>query len=570
MILKKVTIHDILSVKEAEVEFSDSGLVLVEGFDYDTNRANGAGKSAVFNAISFGLYDKLPRKITKSEITRKGAKKAKVEVLLESDTHEYKVVRHRPSAVEFYKDGNKLDITQEEFESIIGLNYNQFLTTVYNAQDSDDRFINLNDTGKKDFLLRVMNLGNFKDYKDHISSEVSKIENQLEILNTKLQGFKNSIDIYKQQSVSSDEIQSKIDQLDKDIEFYKSKIITLQQVQQPDMSKFKQLEDSLENKLRELHTVKLSIAQKRNEHDNLKHLKPDDNCPECNTELIVSSNKVFKLDKETTEQKMQELSKEINELEAKTLKEQEFLKLRDQINTKKQEALSEYNSAQSTISEYKNYIQFKNTEKESLSMQLQRSQDNSSRVANIISDAKDTQGKITSLEQEQDVLKTVLNIFEPTGAPAYIMDSIVDSFNDYVSDYISEIWPNASYSLQTYKQNKDKTVTSKFSESLVINGKEASIGSLSGGELRALSLATDFAIIDVLSSKFSININPILLDEPMNGLDAAGKEIVIDMLSNMSRDRQICMIDHSSEAKAMFDRVIRVEKRNGISVLHDL
>lgn len=98
-----------------------------------------------------------------------------------------------------------------------------------------------------------------------------------------------------------------------------------------------------------------------------------------------------------------------------------------------------------------------------------------------------------------------------------------------------------------------------------MNGKEVSIGSLSGGENKAFSLALDFAIIDVIGSQYGLNLNPIVLDEPFDGLDAIGREIVIDLLSKLSEKRQILVIDHASEAKSMFSNVVRVEKHNGIS-----
>ena len=183
----------------------------------------------------------------------------------------------------------------------------------------------------------------------------------------------------------------------------------------------------------------------------------------------------------------------------------------------------------------------------------------------IIKQATEANNRINDIIKEKEILNTVAVFFEPTGAPAYIMDSVVDSFNDSVTDYINHIWPNASYSLQTYKQNKDKSISSKFSESLMINGKSTSIGSLSGGELRALSLAVDFSIIDILNNKFSINLNPIILDEPFNGLDMEGKEMVIELLEKLAVDREIWVVDHASEAKSLFSRTVRVEKRNGTS-----
>ena len=95
MKIKSLKINNILSIEDAYVEFGDNGLVLVEGFDYDTGRANGAGKSAIFNAISFALFDKVPRKITKSEILRKGAKSGFAQVSVLTASGEYTIKRSR-------------------------------------------------------------------------------------------------------------------------------------------------------------------------------------------------------------------------------------------------------------------------------------------------------------------------------------------------------------------------------------------------------------------------------------------------------------------------------------------
>ena len=63
MQIVSLDIENILSIEKASVSFEETGLVLVEGWNYDAERANGAGKSAIFNCISFALFDKLPRKM---------------------------------------------------------------------------------------------------------------------------------------------------------------------------------------------------------------------------------------------------------------------------------------------------------------------------------------------------------------------------------------------------------------------------------------------------------------------------------------------------------------------------
>jgi DNA repair exonuclease SbcCD ATPase subunit len=172
---------------------------------------------------------------------------------------------------------------------------------------------------------------------------------------------------------------------------------------------------------------------------------------------------------------------------------------------------------------------------------------------------------LTVYNENIEVYTTIASMYSPTGAPAYIMDSMVNTFNECIQKYIDMIWPNASYTLNTFKENKSGDITTKFSETLIKDGKSVSVGSLSGGERRAISFAVDFAILDVLSNQFSIDINPIIKDEPFEALDAVGREIAVEMLGKISQEKQIFIVDHTSEAKAMFTKTIRIEKRDGIS-----
>ena len=566
MKIKNLKIHNILSIEDAEIEFGNSGLVLIEGFDYDTNRANGAGKSAIFNALSFALYDEVPKRITKSEILRRGTSSGYSEVTLDVVGREIKIKRERPVACTYYIDGNQVDMTQEAFVKMIGLNYDQFLTTMYNSQDSGNRFVFLNDRGKKEFLLNIMNLGDFNNLKKNVVDNISKLNIEEGINKTKVEGFKNSINIYKQQLVDPKIIQTTVDQLMFDVSSYLVEIKRLEQITEPDISKYSDLEKNIQSKLFNIQLLRQQCQVKRSELKHLQNLTHDTECPDCEIHLNIINGKVVKAgDQRAIDNQILVVSTSINELETGILKENEIKQLSDRVKLKKTEDYKEYNTAQNAISEYKNSISYKQREIKTLSIQVEQQNTIKNNMREVIVKTTLLNDRLKEILNDKEMLETIGLFFDPTGAPAYIMDGIVDSFNDSVTDYINYIWPNASYSLQTFKENKDKTISTKFSESLMINGKDTSIGSLSGGELRALSLAIDFAVIDILKNKFSTDLNPIILDEPFNGLDTAGKEMVIELLEKLAIDKEIWIVDHSSESKSMFDRTVRVEKRNSIS-----
>jgi DNA repair exonuclease SbcCD ATPase subunit len=182
------------------------------------------------------------------------------------------------------------------------------------------------------------------------------------------------------------------------------------------------------------------------------------------------------------------------------------------------------------------------------------------------------QQEVTSLlggkekaENSLTMLRSTQSLFSPTGIPAYILDSIISMFNDKIQNYISNIWPQSSFELQSFRENKAGQVSAKMSDNLTIDGVKVPVHSLSGGEIRCLSIAIDMALLDVVMNYTGVDISPIILDEPFENLDVNTREIVIDMLRQVASDRLVIVIDHATETQAMFDTIINIEKRDSIS-----
>jgi DNA repair exonuclease SbcCD ATPase subunit len=593
MEIVKANIENILSIENLEIQFESTGLVLVDGWNADDNRANGAGKSAIFNAISFAIFEKIPRKITKTEILRKGSKKGSAYVEIKVGANTYGIKRCRPTGVEYFVNGVSADITQTEFESNIGLTYEQFLITMYTAQNTDKKFIFLNDRGKKDFILELMRLAAFGDFHGAAKKMATKLENDILTLEQELKSFQSQINIYKESMVDDSEISSEIGSHQVEISKFKEQIQQLQIVPKPDLSKYTKLEQKLNDQLTILRQVEvmrndcLEEYQKeksKSERPFIFHRpKADTECPECKTPLVVQGKMVTHVEDtaaqeeaarqdhnkmvEEAKERMLVVLKQIEDFNTQLNTRSSLNKLEQQLDEQKRNDFKDYDVAQNQISEYRRCT---SSREQAVAYLLEKKQNNTTilgKMKTILTEAKQVKEQKNKLQEELDTVKFCSQIFAPTGAPAYIMDGVVDLFNEAVSEYVQMIWPSASYALQTHKVNKDKTVVAKFSEELMIGGKARSIGSLSGGELRSLSLALDFAILDVLTSQYGTTINPIILDEPFDGLDAVGREIVIDLLIRIAQRRQIIVIDHMSESKTLFSKIIRVEKKNGISTI---
>jgi DNA repair exonuclease SbcCD ATPase subunit len=552
MRLLSVDIENILSIEKATIKFEESGLVLIEGWNYDAQRANGAGKSAILNAIAFALYDKVPRKITATEILRRGSKTGSVCIRVAAGNGEYSVCRSRPKGVSFLRDGSPIDITQQEWEGIIKLSYEQFLVSMYSAQGTESKFLSLNDSSKKDFLLKLLNLEDFHACKKLSDIKINGVELDIVALKNTLSGVTSKLEAYSE--TTSDGYGGNIEELQESIH-------ALHNIKEPDLSKFKKVENDIEAKKRTFMKARTERSfyhtQYRNISSKVKPFDGSDICDSCGSKIDISQAQVHhELETDNIKIQMQDMKLLIDECDIVLQGE----KAVEDLHTKLKEKLSleskEYNAATKRITELKSLIREREAKKEIFAkievLKLQEA-----KLSSII----------VSKNHIIEFYSTVASMCSPTGAQAYILDSIIDSFNEHVSEYVSLVWPNASYKLIAYRENKQGDITARFSDQLSMDGIDVSIGSLSGGECKALSLCADFAILDIMKSQFGLDLNPIILDEPFDGLDAVGKEIVIDLLDKLSHDRQIVIIDHSSEVATRFNSVIRVEKRNGVSTV---
>jgi len=223
MNIERLEIDNLFSIEKADISFGSSGLVLVTGFDHDTGKSNGAGKSSIFNSLVYTMFDKVPKKIAKSEILRVGATGGSGTVTLTHNGSSYVVKRSRPNGLEFYKDGSKIEISQEEFEKNIGMSYDKFMIVAYNTQNTSERFIYLNDRAKKDFILGLMEL-NFNKYDKYTSSMIKQNEMEIAISKTEMNGILSNINIYQSSKIDVDACKEKIEMNNKDIVFYTNKI----------------------------------------------------------------------------------------------------------------------------------------------------------------------------------------------------------------------------------------------------------------------------------------------------------------------------------------------------------
>jgi DNA repair exonuclease SbcCD ATPase subunit len=566
-------IENILSIEKASLSFKDNGLVLVEGWNHDTGRANGAGKTAIFNALSFALYDKIPRKVTASEILRRGSKSGRVTCVVDIGGEIWTICRSRPKGVTYSSNNELKTITQEEWEAKIRLTYDQFLMSMYTAQRSDTispRFLLTTDSDKKGFLLQLLNLNVFDDCKKVVNKKISESESSILRIQSAINNDTSKVQAYSESLVDETTINGKIKQLLDNCGKVKAEIRELSSVPKPDLSKYSSLEENIRSKSATFASTRArrsSLSDSYRELSSLiKEYDSDIKCGECGASLDTKEAKIKHQEHQNKIlERLQQTKIQIDECDQVLSGESNIKDLIKKLNQKKLTESQAYDEAVSRMMELKSFIKISESKVKELQEKLTSNLELTDKIKALTESISKNTNLLSKENNNLEILKIVASLYSPTGAQAYILDSVIDFFNSSVSKYIELMWPTATYSLNSYKETSKGDVSAKFSESLTMDGSEVSVGSLSGGELKALSLCVDFAILDILESQFSISLNPIILDEPFEGLDSIGRELVIELLDKLSKDRLIMVVDHASEAKAMFSEVIKIEKKNGIS-----
>lgn len=582
MIINSLHISNILSIKDATINFDTSGLVLLDGWNHDDNTANAAGKSSVFNALCYALYGKMPRKISNSEITRKGCKKGHATVTLQINNDIVAITRGRPKFLSITVNGAVDDsISQEEIEEKIGLSYDQFLLTIYSSQMQGLNFISLNDSAKKDIILQMMNLESLFLKKKKSDSVTKELLNNLDSVERKILTLEAQIAVYIDSKRDVEDLTTQLKKID--TTSLEHRLASYQEIEKPDDTQFILLDDNLNRKLTNLRNQEVEnklihgrIKQFESQVFELQIQPSTISCPSCSEELTWSAGSAISYDQyqDQIEQKIAYL-KEQQALLLETSMDPVDLSTQitsiktmlTKITTQHRRIYEAYNEAQSSIFETKNQISKLKQQSEQLYEQIQRQEFLAEKLHNLREQVVQLKRNKNNLLTDIQLYRSISECLAPTGAPAYLMDTVIELFNSFISEYICHIWPNASYELTTYKENNAGEIKAKFSEKLTISGHACSIGSLSGGEYKSLSIAVDLALIAVVEHMFGKKINPLIFDEPFEWLDATNREKVINLMAKLSQNKQIWIIDHMSESKALFSQVLHMEKRSGISTL---
>ena len=262
------------SHSESEVDFTKFNSCLILGvIDNDPDISNGAGKSSIFDAIRYALFNAVDCK-SKNGIVRRGTEQCFVSFIFEIEHEQYKVERRlslkKGSSVNFYKkindewvwEGYTADtatVTNKNILNVLKINDSTFINSVYFTQEDLFGFASAKITERKEILREILDIGVWDKFQDKAKTVVKSLKEEII-------GYKNRIkglgEVEKEKlslQTSIKELEAFISQEEKNHFHFKNLILELEAELDPN----KELElNLLTSKLKEVEEKVIALKSK--------------------------------------------------------------------------------------------------------------------------------------------------------------------------------------------------------------------------------------------------------------------------------------------------------------------
>jgi len=205
-----VSIHDFISIKDINFKISN-GFTLITGKN-ELGGSNGSGKSSIFDAILWALFNRTTKGLTGNDVIRRGQKDCSVRVYLEDEhRNTYVIERSRKEGLsicipsqddgEVITDGLKQDRRQEILQNeILGFDMLTFMTACYFSQESLMLFTELSDSDRTGIISHLLGFEMYDDLHDKVKicadeksesvtdtdDKINKIEQELKLNSVKI------------------------------------------------------------------------------------------------------------------------------------------------------------------------------------------------------------------------------------------------------------------------------------------------------------------------------------------------------------------------------------------------
>ena len=562
---KKIKWKNFLSTGNqwTEIDFEKSSTTLIIG-------SNGAGKSTVLDALTFVLFNKPFRKITKSQLVNTvNEKDCSVEIDFTVGTRDYRVVRGiKPSVFEIWVGDNMLNQTaaandQQKYleTNILKLNYKSFTQIVVLGSSSFIPFMQLSTPNRREVIEDLLDIRIFSAMNGVVKDKLRHLRDNIKILELRKESLTDKVSMQKKfieeiESRGKQDIKEKKEKKDgfgdevciltMKNEDLNDKVYGLNQEQEKVTGATKTL--LKHNNLKGKMSNKVSTLTK--EH---KFFTDNVTCPTC-TQNIEESFRLNRIAE--VETKAKELQDGYKELQFKIKSEQErelsFNTLSKEI-TKLNNDISQNNTK---ISGFQQQITDLESEIQTLTDQLANRNTEHEKLTELRENLNTSFDELVEKKEELSYKDYVYNLLKDGGVKTKIIKKYLPLINKQVNRYLQMMDFYINFKLN---EEFSETIESPIHEDFCY-------ASFSEGEKMRIDLALLFTWREVAAYKNSTNTNLLIMDEVFDSsLDGTGTDEFLKIIRFVIKDANIFVISHKESLLEKFESVIQFEKLKGFS-----
>ena len=550
-----------------EIAFNKSSTTLIVG-------TNGAGKSTVLDALTFSLFNKPFRRISKGQLTNStNEKDCRVEVEFSLGGIKWKVVRGiKPNKFEIYRDGTLLDQSssandQQKWleQNVIKMNYKSFTQIVILGSSTFVPFMQLTAPNRREVIEDLLDIKIFSSMNNLIKDKIRQIKEETRTFELKKESLNDKVEM-QERFIEEVETRGK-----ENIKNKEGKIKTLgveidthiehNQIIQSNIDDLTKEQEGLigsGDKLVKLNNLKGKISQKvasvTKEH---KFFTQNTVCPTC-TQSIQEEFRINKI--EDSQNKAKELQSGYKELEEAIKNEQEresqFTVLSKEI-TKLTHGISKNNTS---VSGCQRQVRELESEIQTLTSQLENRNTEHDKLETFKSNLQDTYEELVSRKDKIKYFNFTYGLLKDGGVKSKIITKYLPLINQQVNKYLQMMDFYINFKLD---EEFNESIESPIHE-------DFSYASFSEGEKMRIDLALLFTWREVARFKNSVNTNLLIMDEVFDSsLDGFGTEEFLKIIRYVIKDANIFVISHKTGLEDKFESVARFEKVKGFSRMVD-
>jgi DNA repair exonuclease SbcCD ATPase subunit len=508
---------------------------------------NGAGKSTMLDAISFALFGKPHRRISKSQLVNSiNQKQAMVEIEFTVGKAQFKIVRGiKPNTFEIWKDGNMINQSSHSLEyqkileqNILKLNHKSFHQVVVLGSSSFIPFMQLNAGNRRNVIEDLLDINIFSKMNIILRERNSVLKENINQINNDTNIIKSKIE---QQSKYIRDIaaltQENKNKYEKQIKISRAKINKLQN-ENNQLSQ--ELEASTANdELRELQTRKnkiiSEIATIKQEMKAIAKrgmfLEKNDECPTCD-QPIANKDKLL-LDTKTEAKQVQS---SLTAVETNSTSVDTEISLLEAIITKIREKTNNINANNREIvslnqsnDELQKYLESE------VSADLTGAREDLQQMTN---DKESLFEEKLKLNEQFGYNGIIAEMLRDTGIKTKIIKQYLPTINKLVNQYLQTLDFFVSFNLD---ENFNETIRSRHRDDFTYD-------SFSEGEKQRIDLSLLFTWRQIAKMKNSVATNLLVLDETFDSsLDHDGIENLLKILHTLDADSNTFIISHKGD-----------------------